>query len=193
LAGSYELPPIGRVGEYWLLDETGSRVPLLGLDPGQVALVSLIYTSCPAACPAALSIVQQVDREIARDSDLREAVRLVTVSFDPGRDTPAKMSALRKRFAPRADWRFVTAEDEAAIRPVLEAFGQDALRLVLSDDRDEEHTTPLLRHVLKLFLVDADGDIRNIYSSGLLSPELLMADIRTLLMTGRVARGGLLD
>ena len=54
-AGSYELPPIGRVAEHWLLDETGSRVPLLGLAPGQVALVSLIYTHCPAACPAALS------------------------------------------------------------------------------------------------------------------------------------------
>ena len=101
------------------------------------------------------------------------------------------MGALRERFAPRSDWRFVTAEDEAALRPVLEAFDQDALRLVLkSDDRDEEQKTPLLRHVLKLFLVDAAGDIRNIYSSGLLSPELLMADIRTLLMTGRIAKSG---
>ena len=70
-AGTYELPPIARVADFWLLDETGARAPLLGLDTGQVALVSLIYTHCPAACPAALSIVQQVDREVAtrRDAD----------------------------------------------------------------------------------------------------------------------------
>jgi cytochrome oxidase Cu insertion factor (SCO1/SenC/PrrC family) len=53
---------------------------------------------------------------------------------------------------------------------------------------EEEKKTPLLRHVLKVYLVDAAGDVRNIYSSGLMSPELLMADLRTLLLGSRVAR-----
>jgi cytochrome oxidase Cu insertion factor (SCO1/SenC/PrrC family) len=195
-AGTYELPPIGRVADFWLLDETGARAPLLGLETGQVALVSLIYTSCPAACPAALSIVQRVDREVAGEPALRAAVRLVTVSFDPERDTPSKMAALRERMAPVSDWRFLTAENVDGIQPVLDAFGQDALRLVLKPapgreggEDGEEEKTSLLRHVLKVYLVDAEGDVRNIYSSGLMSPELLMADLRTLLLGSRVARG----
>jgi cytochrome oxidase Cu insertion factor (SCO1/SenC/PrrC family) len=191
-AGSYELPPIARVPDFWLLDESGARAPLLGLEAGQVALVSLVYTHCPAACPAALSIVQQVDRQVAREPALRAGVRLVTVSFDPERDDPSKMAALRKRLAPVSDWRFLTAESADAIQPLLDAFGQDALRLVLSPEAGgEEEKTPLLRHVLKLYLVDARGDVRNIYSSGLMSPELLMADLRTLLFGPRVARGDL--
>ena len=193
-AGTYELPPIARVGEYWLLDETGARAPLLGLEAGQVALVSLIYTSCPAACPAALAIVQQVDREVAREPDLRGVVRLVTVSFDPERDTPAKMAALRERLAPVSDWRFLTGASADAIQPLLDAFGQDALRLVLTPTAGGEAAkTPLLRHVLKLYLVDAAGDVRNIYSSGLMSPELLMADLRSLQIRSRIARGDRVD
>lgn len=191
-AGTYELPPIARVADFWLLDETGARAPLLGLDTGQVALVSLIYTHCPAACPAALSIVQQVDREVAGEPALRAGVRLVTVSFDPERDTPSKMATLRERMAPVSDWRFLTAENVEGIQPLLDAFGQDALRLVLKPapggEDEEEKKTPLLRHVLKVYLVDAAGDVRNIYSSGLMSPELLMADLRTLLLGSRVAR-----
>jgi hypothetical protein len=35
--------------------------------------------------------------------------------------------------------------------------------------------------VLKVFLVDARGAVRNVYSSGFLSPELLLVDARTVL------------
>ncbi len=35
--------------------------------------------------------------------------------------------------------------------------------------------------MLKVFLVDARGAIRNIYSAGFLSPELLLVDARTVL------------
>ena len=81
-----------------------------------------------------------------------------------------------------------------AIQPLLDAFGQDALRLVLKPTAGgEEARTPLLRHVLKLYLVDAAGDVRNIYSSGLMSPELLMADLRSLQIRSRIARGDRVD
>jgi hypothetical protein len=38
--------------------------------------------------------------------------------------------------------------------------------------------------VLKVFLVDARGAVRNVYSSGFLSPELLLVDARTVLLGG---------
>lgn len=175
--GTYELPPIARVPDFGLLDSTGGTVPLLGLAPGQLAVVALIYTSCPSACPAALAILQQVDREVAREPTLNARVRIVTLSFDPEYDTPAKMAALRERMSPQSDWRFLTSESEEAVRPVLDAFGQDALRLVTAGDTE----TPLMRHVLKVYLVDDTGDVRNIYSTGLLSKDMVLTDIRTLL------------
>jgi len=39
-----------------------------------------------------------------------------------------------------------------------------------------------LYHTLRVFLIDRDGRIRNIYSSGTLDPRLVLADVKTLLM-----------
>jgi cytochrome oxidase Cu insertion factor (SCO1/SenC/PrrC family) len=183
--GSYELPPILRVPEFTLLDERGAPAPLLGLDAGQVAVVAFVYTHCPEGCPMALATLQRVDRALAADPALRSRVRLATVSFDPARDTPARMAALRASMRPAADWRFLTAADPERIAPVLAAFGQDALPLV--DARGG--SLGLLRHVLKVFLVDAAGSVRNVYSAGFLSAELLVVDARTLLLEERPRDG----
>jgi cytochrome oxidase Cu insertion factor (SCO1/SenC/PrrC family) len=43
-------------------------------------------------------------------------------------------------------------------------------------------STAMIRHVAKVFLVDASGGLRNIYSSGFLDYEMLMRDIETLLL-----------
>lgn len=176
--GSYELPPIARVGEHRLLDPGGGRVPLLDLAPGQLALVSFVYTHCPSGggCPAATAALKAVDQALAADPALAAAVRMVTVSFDPARDDGARMAAYRDALRPRSDWRFLTAASEREIAPVLDDFGQD--RRALVDERGRP--TGLVQHVLKVYLVDASHAVRNIYSAGFLAPELLLADLETL-------------
>jgi cytochrome oxidase Cu insertion factor (SCO1/SenC/PrrC family) len=186
--GSYELPPIAHVADFALLDEAGASAQLLGLAPDQVAIVSFVYTRCSdgGGCPAALAVLQRLDRAIAADAALAAHVRLATVSFDPAHDTPAQMDALRRAMAPRSQWRFLTAAKPEAITPVLAAFGQDALPLVGEGD----HALGLYRHVLKVFLVDARGAVRNVYSSGFLSPDLLLVDARTVLQAAPPALAG---
>jgi cytochrome oxidase Cu insertion factor (SCO1/SenC/PrrC family) len=39
-----------------------------------------------------------------------------------------------------------------------------------------------LYHTLRVFLIDREGRIRNIYSSGTLDPRLVLADVKTLLL-----------
>ena len=165
LPGSYELPPILEVGEHRLLDERGRETPLLGLAPGEAALVSFVFLSCPDACPAATAELARLDALLAERPALARRVQLVTVSFDPANDPPARMAALRASLAPRGRWRFATAASQAAIAPVLADFGQDA--------------TP--SHVLKIFLVDGQRRVRNIYSTGFLDVRLLLGDLETLL------------
>lgn len=176
--GTYELPVIDRISEHWLLDSQGERAPLLGLEPGQVALVSPIYGSCGDArgCPLALAVLQRVDRALAEDSSLALHTRLVTFSFDPGRDHPAQMRELREHMSPRTDWRFLTASSLDAIQPVLADLGQDVTPLI--DQQGEP--TGWLRHVMKVFLVDHTGAVRNVYSAGLFDDELVLNDLRTL-------------
>jgi cytochrome oxidase Cu insertion factor (SCO1/SenC/PrrC family) len=172
--GSYELPPIQRVGEHALLDETGTLAPILRWEPNEAALVSFVYLSCPDACPTATATLAALDAKLAERPALAGRVKLVTVSFDPARDTPERMAALRDGLSPRGRWRFATAASQAALQPVLDDFGQDALPL--EDDAAER-----IAHVLKVFLVDGEGRVRNIYSTGFLDLRLLLADLETVL------------
>jgi cytochrome oxidase Cu insertion factor (SCO1/SenC/PrrC family) len=174
--GSYELPAIDYVAEHSLLGTNGKPEPLLRLAKGELAIVSFVYLSCGEACPLSTAMLHRLDGELAKSPDLSSRVVLVTVSFDPRRDTPEKMGALRAALAPRGRWRFLTAANEQALNPVLADFGQDAVRIA-----DEANAPDSLRHVLKVFLVDANGAIRQIYSTDFLDPRLVLADLRTLL------------
>jgi protein SCO1 len=176
--GSYELPAIDRIGRHELLGISGLTEPLLAIGPGELALVSFVYLSCDEACPLSTALLHQLDRALAQDTKLARRVELVTVSFDPRRDGPQAMAELRDRMAPKGRWRFLTAKDEAALRPVLEDFGQDAISIPGSRNAPDA-----LRHVLKVFLVDGSGAVRQIYSTGFLDLRLVLADLRTLLPT----------
>jgi cytochrome oxidase Cu insertion factor (SCO1/SenC/PrrC family) len=175
--GSYALPPIDTVGAHTLLDPEGEPAPLLRLEPGQVAFLSFVYLSCTDACPAATATLQRLDRLAAEDPRLAGRVQLVTVSFDPARDTPAAMARFREQLARRGSWRFLTARDAEAMAPVLEAFGQDATPLLARGG----DPTGALRHVLKVFLVDDARRVRNVYSTGFLDARVLVNDALTVL------------
>ena len=177
--GTYELPAIDRVGEHHLLGPDGRPAPLLGLSPGEAAIVSFIYRSCNDAtgCPLALSVMKRLDASLARNASLSRRVRLVTVSFDPVHDTPARMKVLLGHMEPKCDWRFLTAVNNASLKPVLEDFGQTAIPVVT----EEGEETGQFRHVMKVYLVDGQGDVRNIYSAGLFDERLLLNDVQTVL------------
>jgi len=180
--GSYELPPIDRVSEHELLSAAGEPAPLLGLARGEAALVSFVYLSCPDACPLATATLHRLDRMLAEDAELAPRVQLVTVSFDPSRDTPERMRELALGLRPKGRWRFLTTSDPARLAPVLEDFGQDAVWIPGPDD---ERSPDRLRHVLKVFLVDAQRRVRNIYSTGMMDVRLVLNDLRTVVAETR--------
>ena len=177
--GTYELPPIRRVSEHALTGTDGKRAPILGLASGRAAIVSFIYLNCADAggCPLSLAVMQRLDAALAKRPALARRVRLVTVSFDPAHDTPARMGELRGALDPKRDWRFFTAPDPSGLTRVLDDFGQDVAPLAAKDG--EENVA--IRHVLKVFLVDGRGDVRNIYSTGFLDERLLINDLETVL------------
>jgi cytochrome c peroxidase/protein SCO1/2 len=175
-AGSYELPPIRRVAEHWLLDDAGAAAPVLGIAEDEVAVVAFVWSRCGDACPLALATLQRLDRDLAARPALAARTRLVTVSFDPAHDTPARMAELRAHLAPQGRWAFLTPPDTAALSAVLADFGQRV-------ERDADGAR--LAHVLKVFLVDGRGDVRNVYSTGTLDPRLVAADVETVLAAAR--------
>jgi cytochrome c peroxidase len=177
--GSYELPPIQTVVDHAVLDEDGRQISLFDAVGDRMAIVAFVYTSCieTAGCPLSTAVLHRLDRTIADDRELRDHVTLVSLSFDPERDTPARMRERRALHEPRSRWRYLTTRDDTMLAPVLRDFGQPVAKLRRPDDT----WTGLYRHVLKVFLVDQQHRIRNIYSAGYLHADLVLNDLRTVL------------
>ena len=178
--GTYALPVIDTIEDHALLDADGRRTTLFAVKRDRLAVVAFVYTTCieAAGCPFSLAVLHRLDRDLAADPALARRVALITISFDPERDTPARMAVVRRFHAPRTDWRFLTAATDGELAPVLVDFDQPVAKLRYADGA----WTGLFRHVLKVFLLDGANRVRNVYSVGLLNPALVLNDVRTLLL-----------
>jgi cytochrome c peroxidase len=177
--GSYELPAVKRVAGFVLKDSTGRAVDTARVTAGKVAVVSFIYTACPErlGCPLASLAYRDLQGRL-KDEGLYRDVVLLSISFDPGRDSPAQLAKYARVYgADPAFWRFMTAPSSRVLEEMLESYGQD--RAPVYDSRGR--FTGRYSHVLKVFLVDRAGDIRNVYSAGFLVPDLVVNDIKTVL------------
>ena len=180
--GSYQLPVIGLAADAGLLDATGKPVNLRDLTRDRVTVLSFIYTRCASAkaCPMATGVLMDLHELSADRPDLAKNLRLVSMSFDPVHDTSERMRGYSELASDRlkaAPWHFVTARSESELQPVLAAYGQ-----AVDKKANPADPTGPLNHTLRVYLIDREGRIRNIYSSGTLDVRLVLADVRTLLL-----------
>jgi protein SCO1/2 len=180
--GSYTLPVVKNAADGALLDTDGKNINLRDLTHGRITVMSFIYTRCaaPKACPYAMGVLSQLHSMSEEDKTLAKNMRLVSISFDPEHDTPqhlADYSEGIREAKSGCEWRFVTAKSRAELQSVLDGYGQAV-------DKRPNPADPQgpLYHILRVFLIDPDGRIRNIYSSGTLDPRLVLADVKTLLL-----------
>jgi len=183
--GTYTLHRIMAAPDGEVLGLDGRPQRLARLTRERITLLGFIYTTCvdPDGCPLAYRVFDALRTTVGAAPGLRDKVRLVTLSFDPERDTPAAMRAYAGRRATASgtgvSWHFLTTRSSRALAPLVEGFGQDVryTRGLASGRSPRE-----LSHVLKVFLIDRDGFVREIYSSTFLHPRTVLNDIKTLLM-----------
>lgn len=183
-AGSYQLEHIQQAPDGAVLDSDGSAHRLQEFTTGKVTLFAFIYTYCTDAkgCPLAYAAMASLRQMIAHDGALCGRVRLVSMSFDPENDTPATMrlyAGSDARATGALPWHFLTTASADALAPILDGFGQDAS---VAMPRAAGQRIPVLRHLLKVYLIDASGSVREIYSPSYLHPLVLRNDIHTLLL-----------
>ena len=180
--GSYVLPAVKVAADGDVLNTRGRPLRLREMTRDRITVLSFIYTRCAAtkACPYATGVLNQLHRVSQDDPRLAKGMRLVSLSFDPVNDTPARMAGYSAWATGRtnaAEWHFVTTHSQSELQPILDGYGQAVDR-----KKDPLDPTGPLNHMLRVFLIDRDGRIRNIYSSDTLDPRLVLADVRTLLM-----------
>jgi cytochrome oxidase Cu insertion factor (SCO1/SenC/PrrC family) len=180
--GSYVLPVVKAAADGDVLDSRGQPLRLKELTHGRVTVMSFIYTRCAAAkaCPMATGVLMDLHRISAGDVDLAKNLRLVSMSFDPVNDTPERMAAyssFAENYKSAAEWRFITTASQEKLKPILDAYGQAVDRKKNAND-----PTGPLYHTLRVYLIDREGRIRNVYSSGTLDVRLVLADVKTLML-----------
>jgi cytochrome oxidase Cu insertion factor (SCO1/SenC/PrrC family) len=179
--GTYTLPVVKPAADGAVLGSDGRPVRLHDLAEGRITILSFIYTRCtdPRACLRASGVLKQLQQLTLAEPALATNVLLLTLSFDPTHDTPEVMSRYGSVFHRRqggADWLFLTTENRDQLAPLLDRYGQQV------DRATPGSATGPYRHPLRVYLIDGQKRIRNIYSYGLLDPRLVMTDVRTLLM-----------
>lgn len=112
-----------------LQDQAGQRFELQSLC-GRVLVINFIYTHCPGVCSAlgagAAQLARSLDAEIEQ-----ERVAVLSVSFDPLRDTPKRLASFKQSLDPSGSgWRVLRAPSEAQTQALLQTMG-----VVVIDDR----------------------------------------------------------
>ena len=83
------------------LTRAGDGREVHGVDyRGKVAILYFGYTHCPDICPTTLANLADMLQRLGRDAD---DVRVLFVTVDPDRDTPATMKGYVQSFAPQID------------------------------------------------------------------------------------------
>jgi protein SCO1/2 len=96
------------------LDDQSGKAVGLDVHRGHPVLVTMFYGSCPATCPLIIDTLRATERAVApaRRGDLR----VLMISIDPRRDTPAALAQLAQtRRIDTARWTLAST-DAATVR-----------------------------------------------------------------------------
>lgn len=116
---------------------------------GERVVMNFIFTRCgnPDMCPASTQRMVRIQDELARRGI--EGVRLVTISFDPGYDTPGVLHAYASDRGIAFDNFTLLTGSPQAVRDVLRLFG-----IVTIGDPN-----PMMQHTMATLLIDETGKI----------------------------------
>lgn len=110
-----------QLADTLLVDQDGRKLRLASDVVGdKLAVVSFVFTNCPDVCPLVSHAFSQVQERLG--TLVGDRVRLVSLSVDPARDTPARLKEYAASYSPRPGWLWLTGEP-ANVTAALQSFG----------------------------------------------------------------------
>jgi protein SCO1 len=155
---AHRLPVYGEVAAFTLTNQN-NRVVTLGDLRGQVWVADIIFTRCPGPC---LKMTRQM-RELQAALPSNSQARLVTLTTDPGFDSPTVLKSYAQRFeADPNRWMFLTGKPKE-----LANLAGRSLKLTAIPKRPDEMQSPadLFIHSTIFVLVDKHGRLRGIFET----------------------------
>ena len=173
------LPRIRLAPGFLLTDQAGQRLTNEDLR-GKIALYNFSYAHCGAQCEPLNATLRSVQEQLAQAAGEGVPVELVTISFDPERDTPEALQAYaRAAGADPSRWRFATG-DPARTKNIIgggfEAYYEP-------DNKGGFKFSPAFA------LVDGWGIIRAEYRNEVPTPERVLKHIEVIQEEVRNSKG----
>lgn len=82
---------------------------------GSSVIITMLYTSCPHACPMIVSKVTDIEKELKKNKI--KNYKIVLASFDSKNDNPEQLKKFAiKRKLDLSKWTLITTEDESVVR-----------------------------------------------------------------------------
>ena len=169
-----EVDPL-KVGDmmpdYHFTNELGQAVSLSDFK-GQALAFTFIFTRCPfpTFCPRMSDNFAAAQKKLKAMPNLSTNWHLLTISFDPGFDTPAVLKSYAKRFqADPQHWSFATGE-LIDITAITEQFG-----LLFWKPNPQEPAG--ISHNLRTVVIDAEGRIQKVFTENVWKVDELVAEI----------------
>lgn len=144
----------------------------------KVTLFAMIYTHCPDICPMTTHNMKLIDDSL--DAKLKERIKLVVITFDPERDSPAVLKDYASiRGYDLSRWIFLSG-DELDTKEVMLKFGIKAVKTDSTYDENGK-LSYYITHTDRLTLIDQNGFIRKNYQGSVINVEEVKNDIEYLL------------
>ena|SRR5581483_9482318 len=170
VAETYRLPIIDHAPDFALTDAAEKPFRFAELR-GKVVLVSFIFTTCSGTCPATTHRFAKVQEALAKRGLMDDKVRLVSISLDPVRDRPGVLrNYMRLYEIDGKHWHFLTGPP-SDVNKVVRAWGMWA----------KPAANGQLDHPSRVYLVDQQGRIREIYNLDFLRLPWVLEDVEGLL------------
>lgn len=148
----HRLPVYKTMPDFALEKLDGSAFHFSDTD-GKVRLVAFIFTNCMDVCPPTTLNMAKIQKELKANGLFGKDVQLMSISFDPERDTPAVLQKYADSFgADQTGWHFLRGE-EATVAQVAQSFGVGVLK----------QPDGTFVHTMRIFLIDKEKKMRAIY------------------------------
>jgi protein SCO1/2 len=171
----YHVPAWGDAVPDFKLRNQDGRLIHLGQFRGKALVITFIYTRCPSPnfCPWVTRNFASLDKQLAANPALYAKTHLLSVTFDPEHDTPARLRAYGATYIGSdaktafAHWDFAVPE-----RQVLAEMAK-FFDLGMTENADSTIT-----HTLSTTLIGPDGKVVRFYPGNEWTPEQVLADAK---------------
>lgn len=171
---------IGReTPDFSLVNQDGRKISLWDYR-GKALAITFIYAQCPLPefCIKMSRNFSDLANQLNTDAELKDKIRLLSISFDPERDTPEKLRSygigyLGKGAEPDFTvWQLAVGQD-AEVRKMADFFG-------LRYEADQNDKTQF-NHSLRTAVIAPDGKVAKIFAGNEWSPGELLRELQATL------------